>query len=32
MYTARPCAEFFEGDEDTEYGTDFDRDMLTDDG
>ena len=30
--TALPCAEFFEDDEDTEHGTDFDADMLTDDG
>jgi hypothetical protein len=31
-HTAHPCAEFFEDDEDTEHDTDFDPDMLTDDG
>ena len=31
-HTALPLAEFFEDDEDTEYDTDFDPDMLTDDG
>jgi len=31
-HTALPWAEFFEDDEDTEYNTDFDADMLTDDG
>jgi len=31
-HTAVPRAEFFEGDEDTEHDTDFDPDMLTDDG
>jgi len=31
-HTAPPCAEFFEDDEDTEHDTDFDPDMLTDDG
>jgi hypothetical protein len=30
--TAFPCAEFSEDDEDTEYNTDFDSDMLPDDG
>jgi hypothetical protein len=31
-HTALPCAEFFEDDEHTEHHTDFDPDMLTDDG
>jgi hypothetical protein len=31
-HTALPCAEFLEDDEDTEHDTDFDPDMLTDDG
>jgi hypothetical protein len=31
-HTALPCAEIFEDDEDTEHHTDFDPDMLTDDG
>jgi hypothetical protein len=31
-HTALPCAEFFEDDDDTEHDTDFDPDMLTDDG
>jgi hypothetical protein len=31
-HTALPCAEFFEDDGDTEHDTDFDPDMLTDDG
>ena len=31
-HTALRCAEFFEDDEDTEHDTDFDPDMLTDDG
>jgi len=31
-HTALPCAEYFEDDEDTEYDTDFDPDMLTDEG
>jgi len=31
-HTALPCAEFFEDDEDTKHDTDFDPDMLTDDG
>ena len=31
-HAALPCAEFFEDDEDTEHNTDFDPDMLTDDG
>jgi hypothetical protein len=30
--TALPCAEFFEDDEDPKHDTDFDPDMLTDDG
>jgi hypothetical protein len=30
--TALPSAEFFKDDEDTEHDTDFDPDMLTDDG
>jgi len=32
LHTALPCAEFFEDNEDTELDTDFDPDMLTDDG
>jgi hypothetical protein len=32
LHTALPCAEFFEDNEDTEHDTDFDPDMLTDDG
>jgi hypothetical protein len=31
-HTALPCAEFFEDGEDTEHDTDFDPDMLSDDG
>jgi len=31
-FTAFPCLEFFEDDEDTEHHTDFDLDMLTDEG
>jgi len=31
-HTALPSAEYFEDDEDTEHDTDFDPDMLTDDG
>jgi len=31
-HTAFPCAEDFKDDEDTEHDTDFDPDMLTDDG
>jgi len=31
-HTALPCAESFDDDEDTEHDTDFDPDMLTDDG
>jgi len=31
-HTVLPCAEFFEDDEDTEHDTDFDPDMLTDEG
>jgi hypothetical protein len=31
-HTALPCAEFVADDEDTEHDTDFDPDMLTDDG
>jgi hypothetical protein len=31
-HTALPWAEFFEADEDSEHDTDFDPDMLTDDG
>jgi len=31
-HTALPCAEFFEDDEDTEHDTDFDPDMLTNEG
>jgi hypothetical protein len=30
--TALPGAEFFEDDEDTKHNTDFDPDLLTDDG
>ena len=30
--TSHPCADFFEDDEDTEHDTDFDPDMLSDDG
>ena len=30
-HTAHPCAEFFD-DEETEHDTDFDPDMLTDNG
>jgi hypothetical protein len=32
LHTALPCAEFWEDDEDTEHNTDFDPDMLTNDG
>jgi hypothetical protein len=31
-HTALPCVEYFENDEDTKHHTDFDPDMLTDDG
>jgi hypothetical protein len=31
-HKALPCAEFFEDDEDSEHDTDFDLDMLPDDG
>jgi len=31
-HTALLCAEYFEDDEDTEHDTDFDPDMLTDEG
>jgi len=31
-HTAIPFAEFFEDDEDTEHDTNFDSDILTDDG
>jgi hypothetical protein len=31
-HTALPCAEYFKDDEDTEHDTDFDPDMLTDEG
>jgi hypothetical protein len=31
-HTALPCAEYFQDDEDTEHDTDFDPDMLTDEG
>jgi hypothetical protein len=31
-HTAHSCAEFFEDNQDTEHDTDFDPDMLTDDG
>jgi len=31
-HTALPCAEYFDDDEDTEHDTDFDPDMLTDEG
>jgi len=31
-HTALPWAEYFEDDEDTEHDTDFDPDMLTDEG
>jgi hypothetical protein len=31
-HIAFPCAEFFNDDEDTQHDTDFDPDMLTDDG
>ena len=31
-HTAPPCAEFSEDDEDTEHDTNFDPDMLTDEG
>jgi hypothetical protein len=30
--TALPCAEFFKDDKNTEHDTNFDPDMLTDDG
>jgi hypothetical protein len=32
LHSALPCAESFEYDEDTEQDTNFDPDMLTDDG
>jgi hypothetical protein len=31
-HTALPCAELFNDDEDTEHDTDFNPDMLTDEG
>jgi len=31
-HTALPCGEYFEDDEDTEHDTDFDPDMVTDEG
>jgi len=31
-HTALPCAEYFENGEDTEHDTDYDPDMLTDEG
>jgi hypothetical protein len=31
-HTALPCAEYFKDDEDTKHDTDFDSDMLTDEG
>jgi hypothetical protein len=31
-HTALPCAEFFEHNGDTKHDTDFDPDMMTDDG
>jgi len=31
-HTALPSAEFFDDDEDTQHDTDFDPDMLTDEG
>ena len=31
-HTALPCAEYFEDNENTEHDTDFDPDMLTDEG
>jgi hypothetical protein len=31
-HIAHPCADFFKDDEDTEHDTDFDPDMLTDEG
>jgi len=31
-HTALPWAEYFEDDEDTKHDTDFDPDMLTDEG
>jgi hypothetical protein len=32
LHTALPGAEFFEADENTQHGTDFNPDMLTDEG
>ena len=32
LHTAVPCAEFFNDDEDTQHDTDFDPDILTDEG
>jgi len=32
LHTALPCAEYFEDDEDTKHDTDFDPDILTDEG
>jgi len=32
LHTALPCAELFDDDEDTQHDTDFDPDMLTDEG
>jgi len=32
LHKVLPCAEFFDDDEDTQYDTDFDPDMLTDEG
>jgi hypothetical protein len=31
-HTALPCAEYFEDDEDTEHDTNFDSNILTDEG
>ena len=31
-HTALPCAEFFDDDEDTQHDTNFDPDLLTDEG
>jgi hypothetical protein len=31
-HTALPFAELFDGDQDTQHDTDFDADMLTDEG
>jgi hypothetical protein len=32
LHTALPCGEFFDDDKDTEHDTNFDPDMLTDEG